>query len=241
MAGVDGGDLFTSSDSGATWVDRAAAGSRRWFSTISNSDGSEITVADLGGNIWSSVDSGATWTNLASEGMHNWTAMSSNGIGRTLVVATLDAGLFSITLGGSSLPPPIPDPEQQSKITPALVLTGVGNSSNEVVITGSFIEKISAIQIDGGTVVVSTWVNSPTSLSFTLPALAPGVHSIQIYDGSAPVMIMQSIVLSVPLAVALPVLPPKVKVTYIRCTTPGHGLRIVYGKNPQCPVGAIKG
>jgi hypothetical protein len=41
LAAVDeGGLVYTSTDSGATWVDRTASGSRNWVSIASSSNGS---------------------------------------------------------------------------------------------------------------------------------------------------------------------------------------------------------
>src|ERR1700680_2365947 len=36
---VSGGDIWTSTDSGATWTDQTDAGSRQWISITSSSDG----------------------------------------------------------------------------------------------------------------------------------------------------------------------------------------------------------
>jgi hypothetical protein len=37
---VIGGSIYTSTDSGVTWGEQTAAGSRNWFSIASSSDGS---------------------------------------------------------------------------------------------------------------------------------------------------------------------------------------------------------
>jgi hypothetical protein len=47
------GDIYTSTDGGATWTDQTAAGSRRWWPITSSSDGTTLAaVADGGGDIW---------------------------------------------------------------------------------------------------------------------------------------------------------------------------------------------
>ena len=54
LAAVDnhGGDIWTSSDSGATWTDQAAAGSRNWWSIAMSADGTHLAAAEFGGGIW---------------------------------------------------------------------------------------------------------------------------------------------------------------------------------------------
>ena len=41
---VSGGFIYTSSDSGATWTERTAAGSRNWSSIASSSDGTKLAA-----------------------------------------------------------------------------------------------------------------------------------------------------------------------------------------------------
>ena len=59
---VNGGSIYTSTDSGATWTERTSAGSRDWQSITSSSDGTKLAAAEYGGSIYTPTDSGATWT-----------------------------------------------------------------------------------------------------------------------------------------------------------------------------------
>jgi len=54
LAAVEyGGDIWTSTNSGATWTDRSAAGSRNWQSITSSSDGTKLAAVDNNpGDIW---------------------------------------------------------------------------------------------------------------------------------------------------------------------------------------------
>ena len=59
---VFGGNIWTSTDSGATWVEDTSVGSpQNWRSITSSADGTKLAVVVFGGNIWTSDDSGNTW------------------------------------------------------------------------------------------------------------------------------------------------------------------------------------
>jgi hypothetical protein len=137
---------------------------------------------------------------------------------------------------------PVPDPLQQSKITSIDVKTAIAGTPTPIVISGSFVEKIRAIQINGVSLAAGSWTQSSDSLSFTMPGKSAGSYQIQIFNGSAPVLAAQSFTFTAPIApVALTTTPAaKPKVTYIRCAKPGHGTRVAYGINPTCPTGYVK-
>lgn len=139
-------------------------------------------------------------------------------------------------------PVPVPDPVQQSKITALSISSAIAGTPTPVVISGSFIEKISAIQINGVALASGSWSQTQTSVTFTMPGKSAGTYQIQIYNGSAPVMKVQNFTFTAPIVVVAPTPSPTVKqkVTYIRCAKPGHGTRIAYGVNPTCPVGYVK-
>jgi hypothetical protein len=91
-----GGQLYTSTDSGLTWMPRNTAQSgepanpdRNWQAIASDSDGSHLIAAVKQGKIYVSSDSGATWT--AREETRNWTAVASNSVG-THLAAVVNGG-----------------------------------------------------------------------------------------------------------------------------------------------------
>ena len=149
-------------------------------------------------------------------------------------------GSASVTYALTVTPVPVPDPVQQSKISGITPTTGVAGTPVTVTASGNFVEKISAIQIDGIGIAVGSWTQTPTSVTFTIPTKSAGSYSVQIYNGSAPVLAEQRFtVTAVPIPASLnPV--PKQKVIYISCAKPGHGTRIAYGVNPTCPAGYVK-
>lgn len=137
-------------------------------------------------------------------------------------------------------PVPIPDPLQQSSIVSFSPDTSTVGVDTPVEVRGIFREKVSAIQVNGVGLVSGSWVQTPTTISFTLTRKSAGVYSIQIFNGSAPVLAPQSFTLVAPVAVASPAPIAKQKVTYIRCAKPGRGTRVTYGVNPVCPTGYTK-
>lgn len=139
-------------------------------------------------------------------------------------------------------PAPVPDPVQQSKITALSVSTAIAGTSTPVAVSGSFVEKISAIHINGVALASGTWTQTASSVAFTMPGKSAGTYQIQIYNGSAPVMKVQNFTFTAPIVVVAPTPAPSVKqkVTYIRCAKPGRGTRVAYGINPTCPEGYVK-
>lgn len=89
-----------------------------------------------------------------------------------------------------------PDPVQTSSITPgALKITSAGTGTL-VSISGKFVEKIASVQINGVAISRNKWIQSPTSLAITLPAESTGTFSIQIFNGTVPVLPVQSVSLT---------------------------------------------
>ena len=60
VAVVNGGQIYTSTDSGATWSPRD--NNRSWIAVASSSDGVKLVAAEDGGQLYTSVNSGANWT-----------------------------------------------------------------------------------------------------------------------------------------------------------------------------------
>lgn len=76
---INGGYIYTSTDSGATWLDRINAGSQPWTFITSSSNGSILTACVSNGYIWRSTNSGESWTQQAS--IRNWKAITSSSDG----------------------------------------------------------------------------------------------------------------------------------------------------------------
>lgn len=92
------GSLQTTSDGGATWTARTAAGQSQWGDVKMNADGSRIDALILFSNtIRRSTDSGATWTtiSLPSGTQANSLVVSEGG---TVLVATTTSGNFFLSI-----------------------------------------------------------------------------------------------------------------------------------------------
>jgi hypothetical protein len=87
--------IYTSTDYGATWIQRTGTGTGYWVSIASSSDGSKLVAADNGGYttgyIWTSADGGATWTQRTSAGNLCWRAVACSSDG-SFIVAGVNGG-----------------------------------------------------------------------------------------------------------------------------------------------------
>jgi len=90
-AGTFGGDIWTSTDSGATWTNQTtgtSASNKFWFGITSSSDGTKLAVGDDSpGDIWTSTDSGLTWTDRTtgtSASDQAWQSITSSSDGTKL-------------------------------------------------------------------------------------------------------------------------------------------------------------
>jgi hypothetical protein len=97
MAGPDStGDIWTSQDYGATWIDQTSSGPAHdhyWTSAASDSSGTHFVA--VGSGIWTSANAGTTWTQqTAPTGSANWVSVASDSTGTRLVAAVgwIDAG-----------------------------------------------------------------------------------------------------------------------------------------------------
>ena len=137
-------------------------------------------------------------------------------------------------------PEMVPDPIQQSKITSISPTNTQDVTKVTVVIAGAFVEKITAIHINGISLPVESWTQTPSSISIKMPARIAGNYQIQVYNGSVPLLNSQSFTVKASSVAVSPTVNAKPKVTYIRCIRPSGGTRIAYGVNPICPIGYLK-
>ena len=85
LAAVAAGEfVYTSADSGATWVPRLSDTPRAWACITSSGDGLKLAAAVDGGDLYTSTDGGATWTSHDTSGSHNWESIASSSDGTKL-------------------------------------------------------------------------------------------------------------------------------------------------------------
>jgi hypothetical protein len=92
VATVKGGLIYTSTNSGVTWMPQSGSGSggRNWSSVASSADGTRLVagvgdIVSLTGNLWTSVDSGVSWT--LRDSARQWVSVASSSDGTRLVAA----------------------------------------------------------------------------------------------------------------------------------------------------------
>jgi photosystem II stability/assembly factor-like uncharacterized protein len=100
---VQGGSLYTSTDSGVTWGTQGnSAGSRYWQSITSSSDGTKLAAANyLNGYLYTSADSGATWTERTGAGQRYWQEITSSSDG-TKLAAVASGYIYTSTDSGAT-------------------------------------------------------------------------------------------------------------------------------------------
>jgi hypothetical protein len=119
-----GGNIYTSSDSGATWTQTGTK--QHWNSVASSSDGTKLVAAgggpdtDAGGAytggacIYTSADSGATWTQTTAPRL-SWAPVASSADGTKLVAVAVGHGIYtSADSGATWTQTTAPDPFWQS-------------------------------------------------------------------------------------------------------------------------------
>ncbi len=92
MAVDNGGQIYTSTDSGANWTPRES--SRSWNSVASSSDGTKLVAVVRFGQIYTSTDSGASWT--ARESNRFWTSVASSSDGTRLVAVAYGGQIYTL-------------------------------------------------------------------------------------------------------------------------------------------------
>jgi len=95
IAGVYGGRLYTSSDSGVDWTERRPGGASNfnWLCAASDNDGSNLIAGAYVGRLYTSSNGGVDWTERQPGGDSNlnWRAVGSDSNGSNLI-AGVDGG-----------------------------------------------------------------------------------------------------------------------------------------------------
>jgi photosystem II stability/assembly factor-like uncharacterized protein len=98
VAAVSSGFLYTSTDSGATWTQRAT--SQAWHSVASSADGTRLAAAVSSGLIYTSIDSGSNWT--ARLGSAAWYSIASSADGSKLAAVVNNGFIYTSVDSGTN-------------------------------------------------------------------------------------------------------------------------------------------
>jgi len=95
---VFGGQIYTSTDSGATWTARDS--SRNWYSIASSADGTKLVAVVQNGQVYTSTNSGLNWT--ARDSSREWWDVSSSADGTKLAAVAAGGRIYTSTNSGAS-------------------------------------------------------------------------------------------------------------------------------------------
>ena len=98
VAIFNSGQIYTSSDYGATWTARDS--SRAWYGIASSADGTKLVATVQSGQIYTSTDSGVTWTPRDSSRL--WYKVASSNDGSVLVATAETSGADNLYLSTDS-------------------------------------------------------------------------------------------------------------------------------------------
>lgn len=96
VAAVNGGQLYTSTDSGVSWTPRET--DRAWISVSSSADGQNLLAATFPGQLYTSTDGGATWT--PRETSRSWYRTASSADGQKLAAVVIASGFIYVSDDG---------------------------------------------------------------------------------------------------------------------------------------------
>jgi hypothetical protein len=86
-------------------------------------------------------------------------------------------------------------PNQSSEITGISISTADANNVT-IIVTGKFIEKVLAIDVNDRRVLTDAWEQTSTSITLTVPAVASGIYAVQIWNGSFPTLQSQTVLVT---------------------------------------------
>ena len=162
VAAVYGGQLYTSTDSGATWTPHDS--NRNWSAVASSADGVKLVAVVFGGGVFTSSDSGVSWiqkiTGLPATG--NWRCVTSSADGTKLVAGIRDipdANLYGSTDSGATWTIISPNTDYWQ----ALASSADGNVLLAGTLNGALYVSINA----GG-----SWASFFTSINWTAVAVS---------------------------------------------------------------------
>lgn len=99
------GYLYKTTDSGASWTELTAAGSRNWGSVNCSSTGTIVVASVENGYIYKSTDGGSTWSELTASGSRGWEQVFVSDDGNVIACIVFGGYIYVSTNGGTSFTP----------------------------------------------------------------------------------------------------------------------------------------
>lgn len=143
------GYIYTSSDFGATWIERTSAGKRQWAGISMSADGAKLLAATayIPGGLppdftYTSTDSGETWAAATSLGTKDWRQPAVSADGSTMVMPTYGGYIYTSSNSGTSWV------ERVSSGDALWQRPAVSSDGSIILVAGNYVAKRS---IDSGT------------------------------------------------------------------------------------------
>ena len=163
-SGYGVGYIYTSTDSGNTWVEQTSSGSRAWIAIASSADGTQLCACDGSyGYIYTSTDSGNTWIEQTSSGSRGWQGIASSADGTKLCACAGGEYIYTSTDNGNTW--------IQQTSSGSRGWQGIASSADGV--------KLCAITFDGSNGYIytstdsgNTWIEQPSSGSMGWKGIA---------------------------------------------------------------------
>lgn len=96
------GSVYTSNNSGITWVKRISSSTFRWQSMESSADGRIIFSGTNGGAMYVSKDYGSTWSTVTSLGNGDWHDLDVSSDGSRIITGEASGNLLTSDDGGAT-------------------------------------------------------------------------------------------------------------------------------------------
>ena len=93
--------IYTSADSGRTWV-KTSALALDWRDITSSSDGSKLVAVTASGGIYISTNRGVAWSLSSAPSPKNWGSIASSSDGSRLAASSCGDGIYTSINGGAS-------------------------------------------------------------------------------------------------------------------------------------------
>lgn len=132
----------------------------------------------------------------------------------------------------------VPYPDQKSSIGSFTPSSTSSESMTAIRVIGVFVEKIMNIQVNGVNLPEGSWVQTPTTIQFTVAKTTAKHILITIYNGAVPVLQLEPIKVTLDRTVDVSTL--KAKPIAITCSKAGRRDLVRRGAAPVCPSGYFK-
>jgi len=99
---VNPGYIYTSTDSGNTWVQKTSDATRAWNSITSSADGTKLAATVSGGYIYTSINSGGAWAQKTSDTTLAWRSITSSADGTKLAAVVYNGYIYTSTDSGNT-------------------------------------------------------------------------------------------------------------------------------------------